>query len=508
MPAGLEVCIDSVWSALEAEAGGATRLELCDALVEGGLTPSIGKVRVAVGRTRLPVHVMVRPRAGDFLYDESELAVMLADIREVKRAGAAGVVLGVLTSDGRVDEPRLQALVREASPLPVTFHRAIDVCRDPVGAIEALVRAGVARVLSSGGAPTATEGADTLQRMVDVAGGRLVVAAGGGVTEDNAGALVRATGVDEVCMHVYEPRAQPTRGTHVLCCGGAARTRGGVPSLPAPPRQVHGTLRCSSESGMAYRPHPPVYMGGEQRNTPGSEFELRAATRERVFATCASLRGRLGPPGAHATVLGTDATAPGAHATAPGADATAPGTDAAAPALKRPRREEPNEEPSPDRPTTRHRPHQPSLEATGTLRPPPDHAHAPATGLGSSELQPQPQPQPKPQPQPQPELAREGAMARRGLLLGVDLGGTSIKAPPNLTQPRPASPTFAQPRPTSRHPHEHQGEPLATSLSTPSTPSPRPHPTPPSHAPPWKPGTPHHPSPAPPTTLARHHPPP
>jgi len=246
---GLEVCVDSVASALAAEAGGATRLELCEALVEGGLTPSIGKVQAVLESTSLPVHVMVRPRAGDFLYDSHELRIMRADIAALKRAGANGLVLGVLTPQGEVDAPLLRSLVQEAAPLPVSFHRAVDVCRDPVAAVDVLIQAGVARVLTSGGAPAARDGVETLRQMVQVAAGRIVVAAGGGVTEANAASLAQTTEVDE----------------------------------------VHGTLRASMPGRMQFQPARVVYMGGEKKNTPEGEFELRVAQTQSVRAASEAL---------------------------------------------------------------------------------------------------------------------------------------------------------------------------------------------------------------------------
>ena len=126
------MCVDSVESALAAEAGGASRVELCDALVEGGLTPSAGKLRVCVQRVALPVHTMLRPRSGDFLYSDLEIDVILADLAALKAAGAAGFVFGALLADGTVDEALLKRVVAAAWPRPVTFHRALDVAADPV----------------------------------------------------------------------------------------------------------------------------------------------------------------------------------------------------------------------------------------------------------------------------------------------------------------------------------------------------------------------------------------
>ena len=132
-PPRLEVCADSVAAAVAAEAGGAARIELCDSLLEGGTTPSVGKLLCCRRAVALPVHVMLRPRGGDFLYTAAELAVIEADLHALKAAGADGVVVGLLLDDGRVDEEKLRRIVRLAAPLPVTFHRAIDVTPDPVG---------------------------------------------------------------------------------------------------------------------------------------------------------------------------------------------------------------------------------------------------------------------------------------------------------------------------------------------------------------------------------------
>ena len=132
-PPRLEVCADSVAAAVAAEEGGAARIELCDSLLEGGTTPSVGKLICCRRAVALPVHVMLRPRGGDFLYSPAEMDVIEADLHALKAAGADGVVVGLLLADGRVDELRLRRLVLLAAPLPVTFHRAIDVTRDTVG---------------------------------------------------------------------------------------------------------------------------------------------------------------------------------------------------------------------------------------------------------------------------------------------------------------------------------------------------------------------------------------
>ena len=201
----VEACVDSVTGALAAVEGGARRLELCAGLLEGGLTPSAGlleTVRLHVAET---IYVLIRPRGGDFLYDTEEMNVMLRDIRDAKRRGAHGVVLGVLSADGRVDSNRTRMLMDAARPLDVTFHRAFDLTRDPAEALDALIALGVDRVLTSGQAATAEAGIPELARMVKQAAGRIAVLAGGGINEQNAARIVRETGVGQI--HVRGSRA-------------------------------------------------------------------------------------------------------------------------------------------------------------------------------------------------------------------------------------------------------------------------------------------------------------
>src|SRR5436305_3351633 len=197
-PILVEACVDSIESALAAARGGAHRIELCANLIEGGTTPSAGTLAVCRARLDIPIFGLGRPRAGDFLYSAAELAVMLEDIRRSKQAGAQGIVTGVLSADGEIDADRTRELITAARPLQVTFHRAFDVCRDASRALETLVALGVERVLTSGQAATAPEGADGIARLVQQAAGRIAILPGGGVTADNAPALVRATGVTEV----------------------------------------------------------------------------------------------------------------------------------------------------------------------------------------------------------------------------------------------------------------------------------------------------------------------
>jgi copper homeostasis protein len=194
----VEACVESVTDVVAAERVGAHRVELCANLLEGGTTPSIGVIRAAVARGRLPVFPIIRARGGDFLYSAEEIEVMLRDIEAAKAAGAHGIVAGALHPNGTIDEDGTEALLEAAAPLPFTFHRAFDQVRDLDEALDACMALGVARVLTSGGAATAIEGADTLRRLRVKAGKRLVVIAGGGVRADHARAIVDRAGIEEL----------------------------------------------------------------------------------------------------------------------------------------------------------------------------------------------------------------------------------------------------------------------------------------------------------------------
>jgi copper homeostasis protein len=176
----LEVCIDDALGLRAAVDGGADRIELCSALALGGLTPSAGLI-AAASVCGLPCHAMIRPRAGDFVFDAAEVAVMKADIRAVRAAGLAGVVLGASRADGRLDLTVLAALVAEAQGLDLTLHRAIDLCPDAVAAVHQAADLGFHRILSSGGTARAADGIERLAAMVDAARGRLIVMPGSGV---------------------------------------------------------------------------------------------------------------------------------------------------------------------------------------------------------------------------------------------------------------------------------------------------------------------------------------
>ncbi len=189
-----EVCAETLEACVAAAAGGADRVELCSALSEGGLTPSHGLIQHAVERCALPVHVMIRPRAGDFVYSAEEIAIMRADIAHARQLGVAGVVLGVLDAAGCVDVAATRGLVELARPLQVTFHRAVDDTVDLHEALEDVIAAGCDRVLTSGGAADVMAGAAMLAELVRAARGRIEVAVGGGLRLDDAARLAQITG--------------------------------------------------------------------------------------------------------------------------------------------------------------------------------------------------------------------------------------------------------------------------------------------------------------------------
>lgn len=194
----LEICagdIRSVWAAAEA---GADRVELCSALSEGGLTPSAALIELAVEVGGPRVHVLIRPRPGDFLYDSHEVRLMEEDILKAVALGAHGVVIGALTAEGDVDMDICRRLIEAAGDASVTFHRAFDLCRDAFKSLEEVIALGCDRILTSGLAPSAMEGATTLRQLVTQAAGRIIILPGGGVNPSNAAELLRLTGANEL----------------------------------------------------------------------------------------------------------------------------------------------------------------------------------------------------------------------------------------------------------------------------------------------------------------------
>ncbi|MEQ1769490.1 MAG: copper homeostasis protein CutC [Devosia sp.] len=247
MSVTVEICVEGVDGLVAAQEAGADRVELCASLLEGGITPSMGTVRAALRVATIPFHVIVRPRGGDFLYSDLEFDSMLEDVKQLKTMGVAGVVIGCLTPEGTIDEVRTRALVDAAKPMKVTNHRAFDMTRDIGEAIEALIRCGVDRVLTSGQADNAEAGVDTMARTVEAAKGRIRIMACGGLTDGNIADIYRRTHVDD----------------------------------------LHFAALKDIDSGMRYR-NMGVTMGGEAAD---AEFRVTVTDRDAVRATIEALRG-------------------------------------------------------------------------------------------------------------------------------------------------------------------------------------------------------------------------
>ena len=234
----IEVCVDSIESAIAAEKGGADRIELCASLFEGGITPSAGCIELTLKNVSIDTNVIIRPRGGDFFYTEIEFEVMKKDIIIAKNLGANGVVLGILNRDGSVDVGRTKELVDLARPMTITFHRAFDMTPDPFKALEDIISLGINRILTSGQERTALEGIDLISDLVKAANGRIIIMAGGGVNERNINKLYTKTSVQE----------------------------------------LHSSGRVKMDSAMTYR-KSHVFMGGELRLP---EYEVSMTDCERV----------------------------------------------------------------------------------------------------------------------------------------------------------------------------------------------------------------------------------
>ena len=191
----LECCVDSVESALNAAEGGADRLELCSGLVIGGITPTPALYEQIRSRISLPVHILIRPRFGDFLYSREELSVMEADIRAFRRAGAQGVVIGCLKEDGALDPEAMKRLIDAADGMSVTLHRAFGMCRDPLEALDQARSLGVHTILTSGQADACVHGIPLLNQLLEQAGGALTILAGAGINEEAVRILLMQTGL-------------------------------------------------------------------------------------------------------------------------------------------------------------------------------------------------------------------------------------------------------------------------------------------------------------------------
>lgn len=210
-PVALEICVDSVESALASERGGADRVELCGNLLEGGTTPGAGMIATVRRKISIGLQVMVRPRGGDFCYSPDEFETMKEDILAAKQLGADGVALGLLRMDGSVDKERTRQLAGLARPLRVTYHRAFDMSADLFQALQDAIESGVDRILTSGGQPAATEALDTLAQLVQAASGRITIMACGGIRAGNAQRVVERTRVREIHAGPHDPVPSPMR---------------------------------------------------------------------------------------------------------------------------------------------------------------------------------------------------------------------------------------------------------------------------------------------------------
>lgn len=244
-----EICANSAESCVAAQQGGAQRVELCASMPEGGTTPSYGEIRMARKLIDIRLHVIVRPRGGDFLYSPMELDIMEEDIRMAREAGADGVVFGCLTPEGDVDREAMQKLLKVSEGLSVTFHRAFDYVRNPESVLEELVEMGVDRVLTSGQQPTALQGADLLRKLVKRAANRIIVMPGCGVNETNIAELATRTGAEE-----FHFSARENRQSRMLL-RNPALSMGGTVSVDeyshpvTTPERVRNTIRALTGRG-------------------------------------------------------------------------------------------------------------------------------------------------------------------------------------------------------------------------------------------------------------------
>jgi copper homeostasis protein len=241
----IEICVEGLDGVLAAEQGGADRAELCASLAEGGVTPSLGTVKEALARAKIPFFVIIRPRGGDFLYSDTEFATMLADVTALRALGVAGVVVGCLTEDGAIDEQRMLALVQAARPMRVTCHRAFDMTPDPLAALEALIRCGVDRVLTSGQTPAAIDSLPVLRDLIQQAGARIVVMVCGRLAVDNIAQVKRETGARE--MHFSAPMRSDSRMRYrnpTVAMGAMGLEREYI-SITTDPERVRATIAAA-----------------------------------------------------------------------------------------------------------------------------------------------------------------------------------------------------------------------------------------------------------------------
>jgi copper homeostasis protein len=221
----IEICVDSVASAMAAERGGARRIELCSDPLEGGITPSAGMIERVRAKVAVAIQVMIRPRGGDFFYDADEFEIMQRDIAIAKSLGADGVVFGILDAEGNVDTLRSRTLVEIAQPLDVTFHRAFDMSADLFRSLEDVHAIGASRILTSGGQPTALQGLPVIAELVKAARGRIPIIPGSGINAENAQRIVTESGVRELHAGLGSSVASPMRFRNPQLSMGKASDR-------------------------------------------------------------------------------------------------------------------------------------------------------------------------------------------------------------------------------------------------------------------------------------------
>lgn len=194
----VEICVDSLQSAIAAEKGGADRVELCANLMGGGTTPSLGLIELVRENLSIDVNVMIRPRSGDFCYSNLEIEVMKRDIEIIKKTGVNGIVVGTLKPNGDIDKENLRELIEVANPLPITFHRAFDMAKDPFESLDILIDLGIERVLTSGKENKALDGMHLIRKLVERSKDRVIIMPGSGINEENIKNIISYTGVREI----------------------------------------------------------------------------------------------------------------------------------------------------------------------------------------------------------------------------------------------------------------------------------------------------------------------
>jgi copper homeostasis protein len=193
----LEICVDNIESAIDAQNAGADRVELCTGMIEGGTTPGYGSIASARNNLSAGLHVLIRPRGGDFLYSDPEYDIMRREIDICGESSVDGIVLGILRSDGTIDIERTAKLIEFAIPMSVTFHRAFDMCSDPLQGLEDVIATGATRLLTSGSMEKALDGAGLISRLVKLAGKRIIIMPGSGINDLNIGSLAKLTSAKE-----------------------------------------------------------------------------------------------------------------------------------------------------------------------------------------------------------------------------------------------------------------------------------------------------------------------